>query len=92
VAGATVISLLLGRRLLPLRFKAITVLAFGEPDYSPHHTTAGLAHAFNPVIPVLEDELTAPRSDDHGRWFPTLLSKFLHSLNSVVPILVIDWA
>ena len=63
-----------------------------EPDDSPHRPAAGLADAFNPVIPVLKYELAAAISDDHGRWVPTFFSELLDGLNSVIPILVSDRA
>jgi hypothetical protein len=82
----------ISRLFLPIRFKPITFLGLREPDYSPHRPPSRLTHALNPVIPVLEDELAAAKSDDNGRRVPTLLSKLLHDLYSVIPILVVDRA
>jgi hypothetical protein len=48
----------------PLGHEPVTIGALHEPNDGPGRRSTSPPNAFDPVIPVLKDELTVPKGDD----------------------------
>ncbi len=73
-------------------YEAVVFLSPCESDDGPRRPSTGPAHALDPMVPVLKDELSVAVSHDYGRRLPPFLSQFVHVPDPIIPVVALDWA
>ena len=88
--GVSLLDTFLPRETFLLGYEAVVFLLACESNDGPCRPSTGPAHALDPVVPVLKDELSIAVSHDNWRWFPPFPRQLVHVFDPIVPVVVVN--